>query len=1061
MSLASFVSTQSRAVVVFVLLLCAAGVYAAFQLPTAIFPETNFPRIVIVVDNGVVPAPQMLVAVTRPIEEAMNGIPGITRIKSTTARGSADISLFFDWHTDVLFTLQLVQARLSQLMSSLPPTASIRNVDRLTFAVFPVTGYSLTSDKRDPATMRDIAVNTLRPRLARLPGVANVAVAGGRVREYHVRIDAASLNARGLGLQQVTDAVRSSNVVASPGQIEENHQLELVLVSGQATLPDQLNAIVVATVNNVPVRLSDVATVSAGFEPQYTIVTADGKPAVLLDILRQPNANTVTVTNEVKAELAAAEAQLPKDVKVTPFYDQSLLVRASITSVRDAILIGLLLSVAILWAFLRNWGTTFVAILVIPVTILATFLAMYVVGLSFDLMTLGGVAAAIGLVIDDAIVVVENIYTHLARGQSRREAVQRAVSEITVPIIGSTITPVVVFLPLTLLTGVTGVFFRSLALTMAVALLTSLVLALTLTPVLAERFVKARRRDLRPQGPGERSESRPGVHGLSRRESEMRGGDREEEQETGRFLGAIIRRYESVLNLALRRTSLVVVLALVVLVGSYVLYRNLGSEFLPAFDEGAFVLDYVAPPGTSLAETDRMLMHVEEMLKATREVESYSRRTGLQLGLAITEPNTGDFLVKLRAKRARTTEEVTDALRGQIESSEPALRIEFVGILSDLIGDLTSSPAPVEIRLFSEDAAALHATASRVEKSIQKVPGVVDTFNGVVVSGPAITFRVDPERAARLGVSATDVANAVTTAMSGDAASSILQQGRLITVRVVLPPSESRSLQKLQGLQVRSATTGGQFRLDQVADVSYDTGQTEIERDGLRQSVAVTARLSGSDLGTAIRQIRAQLAKDVKLPPGMTVEYGGLYAEQQASFRELLQSLVLAITLVFLVLLVEFRSFAHPVAIVAGAVLALGGVLAGLFVTGSTLNVVSMMGMIMVVGIVAKNGILMLDAVEEHRAAGDSLHEALMLSGRRRFRPVLMTSLAAILGMLPLALALGSGAELLQPLAIAVIGGLAVALLFSLVVTPTVYAMLSKDRAKSKTPSPQLARQIG
>ena len=1060
MSLASFVSTQSRAVVVFVLLLCAAGVYAAFHLPTAIFPETNFPRIVIVVDNGVVPAPQMLVSVTRPIEEAMNGIPGITRIKSTTARGSADISLFFDWHTDVVLTLQLVTARLSQLTSSLPPTASIRHVDRLTFAVFPVSGYSLTSDKRDPATMRDIAVNTLRPRLARLPGVANVAVAGGRVREYHVRIDPASLNARGVSLQQVTDAVRNSNVIASPGQIEENHRLELVLVSGQATRPDQLNAIVVATVNNAPVKVSDVATVTAGFEPQYSIVTADGRPAVLLSILRQPNANTVTVTNEVKAELADAEKQLPRDVKVTPFYDQSLLVKASMTSVRDAILIGLLLSVAILWAFLRNWGSTFVAILVIPVTVLATFVAMYVVGLSFDLMTLGGVAAAIGLVIDDAIVVVENIYTHLARGQSRREAVQRAVTEITVPIIGSTVTPVVVFLPLALLTGVTGVFFRSLALTMAVALLTSLVLALSFTPVLAQRFVKVRPRDIRRQGAGGGREQ-PGVRGVSRREAEMRGDDSEEERETGRFLGAIIRRYEAVLDLALKRNSLVLALALVVLAGSYFLYRHLGSEFLPAFDEGAFVLDYVAPPGTSLAETDRMLMHVERMLEATPEVESYSRRTGLQLGLAITEPNTGDFLVKLRTRRARRTAAVTDALRRKIESSEPALRIEFVGILSDLIGDLTSSPAPVEIRLFSEDAAALHATASRVEDSIKKVSGVVDTFNGVVVSGPAVTFNIDPERAARLGVSATDVANAVTTALTGDAASSILRQGRLITVRAVLPPSASESLDKLRGLQVRSATTGGQFRLDQVADVGYDTGQTEIGRDGLRQSVAVTARLSGSDLGTAIRQIKARLAKDVKLPPGMTVEYGGLYEQQQASFRELLQSLGLAITLVFLVLLIEFRSFAHPVAIVAGAVLALGGVLAGLFVTGSTLNVVSMMGMIMVVGIVAKNGILMLDAVEEHRASGDSLHEALVRSGRRRFRPVLMTSFAAILGMLPLALALGSGAELLQPLAIAVIGGLAVALLFSLVVTPTVYAMLSKDTARRESPSPRVARQVG
>jgi multidrug efflux pump subunit AcrB len=1036
---------------VFVLLVCAAGLYAAFKLPTAIFPQTDFPRIVIVVDNGVVPAPQMLVSVTQPVEEAMNGIPGINRIRSTTARGSAEINLFFDWNTDILQALQLVQARLSQLTSSLPPTAAIRNVDRFTFAVFPVSGYSLTSDTRDQASLRDLATYTLRPRLSRLAGVANVAVAGGQVREYHVLIDPARLNSRGVSLQQVTDAVRNSNVVASPGLIEENHQLELTLVSGQATAPDQLNSIVVATVNNAPVKVSDIATIAGGVEPNYTIVTADGHAAVLLNILRQPNANTVTVTDEVKAELASAQSQLPKDVKIAPFYDQSLLVRASMNSVRDAILIGLLLSIIILYAFLRNWGTTFVAILVIPVTVLATFLAMYLVGLSFDLMTLGGVAAAIGLVIDDAIVVVENIYAHMARGQTRREAVQNAVSEITVPIIGSTITPVVVFLPLTLLTGVTGVFFRSLALTMAVALLTSLALALSFTPVLAERFVKTKRREPEKDVGGEQPDAPTSEPAITPLQREMQADEREEEEEeNGRLLGAIIRRYEAVLKFALNKRPVVLLLAVLVLVASYFLYRNLGSEFLPAFDEGAFVLDYSAPPGTSLAETNRMLMHVEQLLKATPEVESYSRRTGLQLGLAITEPNTGDFLVKLKDGHQRPTTTVSDDLRVQIEGSEPALRVEFVGILSDLIGDLTSSPAPVEIRLFSADTTALHNTASLVEESIKKVPGVVDTFNGVVVSGPAVTFNVNPELAARFGVTATDVANAVTTAMTGDAASSILQQGRLITVRVMLPDSALPSLDTLRGLQVRSLTTGAQFRLDQVADVQYDKGQTEIERDGLRQSVAVTARLTGSDLGTAISQIKAHLAKDVKFPPGMTVEYGGLYAQQQASFRELLQALVLAITLVFFVLLIEFRSFAHPIAIVAGAVLALSGVLLGLFITGSTLNVVSFMGMIMVVGIVAKNGILMLDAVEDHLTAGDTLREALLRSGRRRFRPVLMTSLAAILGMLPLALAIGSGAELLQPLAIAVIGGLAVALLFSLVVTPTVYAMLHGDEVKAR-----------
>jgi CzcA family heavy metal efflux pump len=1026
MNLPRLISTQSRAVVVLVLLVCAAGIYAAFNLPTAIFPQTDFPRIVIVVDNGVVPAPQMLASVTRPIEEAMNGIPGITRIKSTTARGSAEINLFFNWKTDVLQTLQLVQARLSQLSSTLPSTAEIRNVDRLTFAVFPVAGYSLTSDTRDPASLRDLAAYTLKPRLARLPGVANVNIAGGDVREYHVRVDPERLNTRGVSLQQVTEAVSSANILASPGLIEENHQLELTLVSGQATAPEQLNSIVVATVNNAPVRLSDVATIVAGVEPQYTIVTADGKRAVLLNVLRQPDANTVTVDDEVKTELAAARVQLPRDVKIAPYYDESLFVRDSMKSVRDAILIGLLLSVAILYAFLRNWGTTFVAILVIPVTVLATFLAMYMVGLSFDLMTLGGVAAAIGLVIDDAIVVVENIYLHMTRGQNRREAVESAISEITIPIIGSTITPVVVFLPLAFLTGITGVFFRSLALTMAVALLTSLVLALTFTPVLAERFVKIRRRDKKV------------VHNQADNQTS------EDEESSGRVMAAIIRRYEWVLGHALDYRWLVLALAALVLVSSYLLYRKLGSEFLPAFDEGAFVLDYIAPPGTSLAETDRMLRHIEGFLAETPEVESYSRRTGLQLGLAITEPNKGDFLVKLKSNRSRATKDVTDELREKIESSEPAMEIEFVGILTDLIGDLTSSPEPIEIRLFSEDASALHQTASLVEEEIKKVPGVVDTFNGIVESGPAITFKIDPERASRFGVTATDVANTVTTAMTGDAASSILQQGRLITVRVLLPASARSSLDALRGLLVRSASTGAQFRLDQVAEVEYEQGQTEIERDGLRQSVAVTARLTGSDLGTAISQIKSALAQHVKLPPGMTIEYGGLYAEQQASFRELALALVSAVALVFVVLLIEFRSFAHPIAIVAGAVLALGGVLLGLFITRTTLNVVSLMGMIMVVGIVAKNGILMLDVVEEHLAAGDTLREALLRSGRRRLRPVLMTSLAAILGMLPLALAIGAGAELLQPLAIAVIGGLAVALLFSLVVTPMVYAMLRR-----------------
>jgi CzcA family heavy metal efflux pump len=1022
MTLARLISNQSRAIVVVVGLLCVAGLYSAWHLPIAVFPETDFPRIVIIVDNGEAPASQTLVSVTRPIEEAMNGIPGIARIKSRTARGSSEINLFFDWNVNIRQELQLVQARLSQLLSSLPPTAEIRNVERLTFAVFPVAGYSLTSDRREPASLRDIATYTIRPQLARLPGVAVVGVAGGKAREFHVTIDPARLVAHNVSVQQVVEAIRNSNIIVSPGLIEENHQLELALVSGQAKKPDELNSIVVATVNSVPVTVADVATVASGVEPQYTIVSANGQPAALVNINRQPDANTVAVVDEVKDALAAMRGQIPGDVRVTAYYDQSLLVRESIRSVRDSIIIGLLLSVIILYAFLRNWGTTFVAILVIPVTVLVTFLAMWLARLSFDLMTLGGVAAAIGLVIDDAIVVVENIYTHMARGQTHLEAVQMAVSEITVPIIGSTITPVVVFLPLTLLTGVTGVFFRSLALTMSVALLTSLLLALGFTPVLAQRFVRPRRI----------------VHPDAQQH--------EPDEPQGRVLGAIVRRYEAALGFALDHRWVVLVAIVVVLAGSYLLYRSLGSEFLPEFDESAFVLDYRAPPGSSLEETDRMLHHIEEMLLETPEVESSSRRTGLELGLFVTEPNEGDFAVKLKPGHKRETQEVISELREEIAKAEPALEVEFVGILPDMIGDLTSSPEPIEIKLYSEDANALREKADEVEAAIKKVPGVVDTKNGVIISGPAVTFNIDPLRASRLGVTATEIASAAETAMSGEASSSILEQDRLIKVRVIFPADVRSSLENLRALQVRSSS-GQLFRLDQVADIQYEKGQAEIARENLRQMVAVTGRLEGKDLGTAINQIRNQLARDVRLPAGMTVEYGGLYQEQQSSFRELVISLALAVLLVFITLLVEFRSYAHPIAIVTGAVLALGGVLLALFLTGTTLNVVSLMGMIMIVGIVAKNGILMLDAVEDHLAAGDTLRQALLRSGRRRFRPVLMTSLAAMLGMFPLALALGAGAELLQPLAIGVIGGLTFALLFSLIVTPTIYTLVRRERA--------------
>lgn len=1017
MNTSSLIFSQKRSILLLIALLCGLGTYLAPQLPAAIFPNTPFPRVVILMENGVVPAEEMLATVTQPVEEAMNGIPGIVRIQSVTARGSADVNLFFDWSVDPQNTLQIVQQRLSAL--SLPPTVNIKRVDRLTFAVFPVAGFSLVSDTRSQTQLQEIARYQIRPRLARLHGVADVAVAGGDIKEYHVRVDLEKLAARGLSLQQVIDAVSKSNVLSAPGVVSENHQFELVLVSGRALVKEQLGQIVVTNSTGASVHVRDVAEVVDGVKPRFNIVSADGRPAVLLNVLRQPSANTVAVTDEVKQEIKAIRADLPKDIKIAPYYDQSIMVKDSMLGVRDAILLGLLLSVLILFGFLKDLRTTAIAVLVIPATVSMTLLGMKLMGFSYNLMTLGGIAAAIGLVIDDAVVMVENIHSHRQLESHLRDAVRAALSEVTKPIIVSTITPVVVFLPLTLLSGVAGVFFRSMALTMTIALLTSLFFALTLTPILADSLLKS-----------------SGLH---------------QDQEDGFLLKAFKGLYERVLRVCLRHKWLVVATAALAVTLTVGVWSRLGTEFLPAFDEGAFVLDYYAPPGSTLEETYGLLNRVEKILLKTPEVESYSLRVGLQLGLSNTAPNTGDFLVKLKQNRNRTTEEVIDDIRSQIEATDPVLSVEFAGILNDLIGDLSSSPSPVEIRLYHEDTALLHAKAREVQKVLDGIEGIVDTNSGIVESGPSVTFRVIPDRANTFSTDTAEIANALTTVLTGTEASTILEGPRVRTVRVTTKGGRQSSLADLGNIPL-SSSSGVPYRLSQVAELAYGVGETELERNGLRKCDSVTARVSGVDLGTAINRVKKALAAQVNIPSGMTVEYGGIYAQQQQTFREMSLSLVLAITLVFLVLLVDFRSFMAAVSIMVGATLSLCGVLWALWLTGMTLNIVSFMGMIMVVGIVAKNGILLLDALHLDRPAtpgtprSADLQQAVLAAGRRRFRPVLMTSLAAILGMLPLAVALGAGAELLQPLAIAVIGGLCLSIPLSLILTPVMFVAMRRNR---------------
>ena len=1046
---------HSKSIIFLAITLALIGGYFAFTIPVAVFPETNFPRVLIGVDNGVTPINQMLVTITRPIEEAVNSVPGLQDVRSITSRGSAEIDLFFDWNVDMFQTLQQVNAAMAQVQSTLPSTARIET-HRLTFASFPIMGYSLTSDTVPQTQLWELATYEMKPRLNRLNGVSTVLVQGGQVPEFQITPDASKLLRAQVTVPQILAAVGTTNLIASPGLLEQNHQLFLALVDAQAHAASEISGTVVKTTpTGVPVRIGDVADVHPSVEPVYTIVTANGKPAVLLSINRQPTSNTVQVADEVHAEMEQLKQTLPSGVAISSYYDQSDIVKSSIQDARDTILIGLVLASIVLVVFLRDWGTSLVAGLVIPVTILITFIVLKIVGETFNLMTLGGLAAAVGLVIDDAIVVVENIVLHRDAGEERIEAIHSALSELTVPLIGSTLTPIVVFLPLIAITGVTGTFFRALAITMAAALFTSLALALVWTPNLSRYFIHTKPAESNPRAEVEELDSADRGEEISLRQREMDRLMAAEEASMRGFFGRVITFYERWARRALEHPLWLVGLCAILLVASYFCYTALGSDLLPEMDEGGFVIDYIMPAGSSLQETNRVLEHLESMVRAEPEVASISRRTGLQLGLqAVTEANTGDISVKLKTKRSRSVYDVIAQLREEFAQQEPSVDIEFAQMLQDMIGDLTSAPEPVRIELFSPDADLLGTWAPKVADAIGaiQVSGkkpVVDVLNGIedTISGPAVTFNVNPSVAQRAGFTPEEVSTDAEAILEGALAPApAIANDREYPIRVRFPDANRSSLDAMSNTLLVSSS-GQTATLGSLSTIAESPGQTEILRDNLQREVAVTARFEGLDLGSGIRAVQ-KTVDGLHLPSSIRVEYGGLYAEQQKSFHDLVVVLVLALALVFIVLLFEFGGFAGPLAILTSALLSTSGVLFALWITGVTFNISSFMGLIMVIGIVAKNGILLLDADQKFRAVGFSPEEAMIQAGRRRLRPIVMTALAAMSGMLPLALAWGAGSQMLQPLAIAVIGGILISMVLSLIITPAMYFNLSRERAK-------------
>jgi len=993
-------SRQRRFVYLLVGIVSVAGVWAALRLPSAIYPELRFSRITVVAEGSTLGARQIVFSATRPLEEAVSIVPGVTRVRSHTIRGATEISITFASGTDMDRALQLVRARVNQIQAALPAELDLE-VEQLTPSLFPILSYNVEGG--EPATLYDLARYDIKPLISRVPGVGRVGVQGSDVREIEVIADPARLAAHGLTYADLADGIRRAITVQAVGRVAQDYRQYLIVTDQEAHAAEDIGNVVV----HGGLHVRDLATVQVGTEDHVRIIAGDGRPAALINITRQLGGNSLAIADSIARIMATVAPTLPPGVHVKPVYDQAQLVREAVSSVRDAMLIGAALAVLVLLVFLRHGRITAISATSIPLTLAITVFVMRLLGQTFNLMTLGAMAIAIGLVIDDAVVITENIARHLRLTSDRTRAIRDAVQELIWPVTTSTLTTVVVFLPLGLLQGVVGQFFAALATTLTVAVLVSLVLALTIIPLLAEQFVTAHEVEPTQRGPLARA------------------------QATMDSLGP---RYESALTSVLRHTRRIVVAALALVIVGWGLWQLVQTGFLPEMDEGAFVLDYFTPGGTALNETDREVGIAERILATTPEIEGTSRRTGAELGLFATAQNTGDIVARLKApgRRSRDIFEVIDEVRDKVTAAVPRLHIEFVQILSDVINDLAGAAKPVEIKLFGERLDSLEAYARRLGPALDSVAGLEDLYNGVSEPSPELLMRVNQAEAGRVGLTPQDIGDVVSAALLGTSAGEVRSEDRPVAVRVRAPDSI-----RFDPLRLRALPIAGGTPLGSLASFSTAESRMSLERENQQQMIAITADVSGRSLGGVMSDVRRVLAAEPP-PPGIRLALGGQYESQQDAFRALLLVLFLAAVSVCAVMVVQFESFVEPLVVLLVAPVSFVGALALLLITGTALNVASFMGLILLVGLIVKNGIILLDFTRlRMRDEGVTLDVAIREAARVRLRPILMTTLCTLFGLLPLALGIGAGSELQRPLALAVIGGLVLSTPITLFAVPT------------------------
>ena len=1008
---------QRRFVYLAVALMSAAGVWAAARLPSAIYPELTFPRITIVAQGSSLGARQVASSITRPIEEAVSVVPGVVRVQSRTIRGAAELNMTFASGTEMKYALQLVQQRINEVLGELPAGLDIV-ADRLTPSLFPILLYNLEGG--DPATLYDIARYQIKPILSRVPGVGRVDVEGTDVHEVEVVADPARLAQQGLTYSDLADAIRRGTGADAVGRLPRDYRQYLIVSAHEAHAIEDIGNVVV----RAGLRVRDLATVTLGTEDRVRVISGNGHLVAQLSITRQVGGNSVAIADSVASVVQALAPTLPQGVRLSAVYDQPELVRDAVRSVRDAMLVGALLAILVLLVFLRHARITAISASAIPLTMAITVLAMAFLGQSFNLMTLGAMAIATGLVIDDAVVITENIVRHLHLTSDRATAVRSAVQELIWPVTTSTLTTVVVFLPLGLLEGVVGQFFAALSLTLTVAVLVSLLLALSIIPLLSEQFLTAADAD-QSSGPADAPDPLARATALQR---------------LGHAIDALSEWYARSLGALLLRPRAVIAVALQLLVAGVVAQRAASTGFLPDMDEGAFVLDYVTPGGTALAETDRQMRIVDGILAETPEIIGTSRRTGAELGLFATLQNSGDLVARLapRSARERSVFDVVDEVRVRIETALPRLRIEFVQIITDVLNDAAGVTSPVEIKLFGPDLGELEAYGKALSAGLEGVSGLEDIYDGVSEPSAEMQMRVNDAEADRAGLTPADVSEAVSGALLGVAAGEVRLEDRAYGVRVRAPDSVRFDGALLGSLPILAPRTGRTVPLAALARFTPVEARAELWRENQQQMIAVTSDVSGRALGDIMADVRAVLAV-TPAPAGVRVEVAGLSAQQAEAFRSLVLVLALAAACVVAIMVVQFQSFVEPLVVLLAAPLSFVGALALLIVTGTPLNVSSFMGLILLVGLIVKNGIILLDFTRRRmRSDGVTLEEAITEAARVRLRPILMTTLCTLFGLAPLALGIGAGSELQKPLALAVIGGLALSTPITLFLVPTV-----------------------